>query len=91
MHVPTGVSLTDPIEFPDQRHKRVSRTRQAGVYSLQVNIRQVRFARNLLGGARRDDTQVRLRQGQRCFYIEPGLEARFFGEQRTYARVGNTE
>ena len=58
VHVPTSVSLTDPIQFPDERHERMACTRQPGMYRFQVNVREVGFMRNLLGSASRDDAQV---------------------------------
>ena len=91
VHVPTSVSLTDPVQFPDEWHERVARARQPGVYGFQVNVREVRLTRNLLGSAGRDDAQVSLRQCQRRFHIEPRLEARCFGEQGAHARIFNPE
>src|SRR5262245_22267997 len=86
VHISTSVSFTDSVQFPDERHERMARARQPGVYCLQVNVREVSFSRNLLGSTGRDDAQVCLRQRQCRFDIEPCLEACGFGEQDTYAR-----
>src|SRR5262249_58869029 len=60
MHVASSIPLTDPVEFPDERHQRVAGAGQPSPYGLQVQIAEVRLARNLFGSAVRNDAQVSL-------------------------------
>src|SRR5437762_1768613 len=59
--VSTSVPLADAIQFPDEWHQRMARARQPSVYGLQVDVREVRLARNLCGGAGWNDAQFGLR------------------------------
>ena len=90
MHIASSVPFTDPVQFPDERHQRMARARQAGPHGLQIEIGEVRLARNLFGGAGRNDAQIGLRQGQGSFHIQPRLIAHCFREQRADARVLDT-
>jgi hypothetical protein len=46
---------------------------------------------DLARGGIGDDAELRLRQRERGFHVEPGLEARGLGEQRAHAGVVDAE
>jgi hypothetical protein len=53
----------------------------------QIEILQVRLARDLPRGRLRDDAQLRLRLRERRLDIEPRLKPRGLGEQRPHPRI----
>jgi hypothetical protein len=63
VHVAAGVAVTHPVQFPDQRHQRVSRTRQSGADVIQVQQRDVGLTGDLFGSLPWDYAQLRLRLG----------------------------
>src|SRR3989442_1630400 len=73
---------------------RVARTTppsQAGPHRFEIEVRQVRLASDLAGGAIGNDAQLGLRLRQGRLDVEPGLEARGFREQRPHPWVVDPE
>ncbi len=91
VHVAAGVAFAGAIQLPDQRHERMPCAGQACPHRLEVEVRHVRLAGDLAGGALGNDAQLGLRLREGRFDVEPGLEARGLGEQRPHARVVDPE
>ena len=87
VHVSARVALADAVELPDQRHERMAGARESRPDGLPVQEREVRLARDLLGGQRGDDAELGLGLRQRRLHVEPRLVARRLGEERADAGI----
>ncbi len=91
VHVAARVALAGAIQLPHQRHQRMPGLGQSRPHRGEIEKSQMRLANDLAGCRLRNDTQLRLGLGEGRLHVEPRLEARGLGKERTHTRVVDPE